>query len=636
MHLPIARRVLGTDSLGIGVTVVEEWNVAFLASNGLDVETIGETAHSLLAQQQTDGTLLIVHSTNRNLVGQIIKLNSNPVVGERVVVETLNASTETQQVVQVTTRVPGDPGWISIVEADRSELYFELESVRTRLITVIVAAGVVLLLVVVMGLRGFVRRLEQMTDLAEAVANGDLTVRTGDNHRDELGRFSMAFDDMTQALAEDIARRERVQAQLAYQASHDALTGLPNRNQLVLQLDQMLAETDDLLSCLFVDLDGFKGVNDSLGHAFGDELLVRVGERLRDVLRPSDFLARLGGDEFVIVLRGLGVVDAERLAGRVVAALELPFVVADQEVSISASIGVAGANGGHSTERLIKEADIAMYRAKAQGKGRAVRVTKETMREVDERVSILSQLRDAATNDELELMLWPSCDLRDGSLRGMEAAVRWHHPDRGLIAPSDFMPLAVSSGFSNQIDEWVITRSTELFARWELEGMPVADLELTLNLTPESFVGSRARQLIIAEIDRNRLKTSNFRIEVPEAVLQHGTDALRQVFDGYRAVGIAVTLGRFGSGYSSFDLLPKFAIDAVEIDLHLISDLTNRLSSRALVSSLITLAQTAGLRISAAGVDDDACGRSCWKWAVITVKDCGSRRRSGKRRSRSC
>ncbi len=605
VHLPIARRVLGTDDGGISVVVVAEWNVAFLALQGVDLDTVGETAESFLAHQNTDGTLLVVSSSNLNLLGETISLQTNPVVGERIVIETLDTVNGETPVIQSTTRMPTDPNWISILEADQSELYSQLDTVRTRLITVFIAAGLVLLLVVVFAFRGFVRRLARMTELAESVASGDLTVRTNDKFRDELGRLSMSFDNMAQALAEDIARRERVEAQLEYQAAHDALTGLPNRSQLVYQLDEMLAESTEAICCLFVDLDGFKQVNDRLGHGAGDELLVRVGERLRDVLRPADFLARLGGDEFVIVLRGLGIMEAERLASRVVAALELPFIVHDQEEQISASIGVAAATGQHSTERLIKEADIAMYRAKAQGKGRAVRVTRETLDEVDERVSILTELREAAVNDELQLMLWPIGDLRDGSLRGMEATVRWHHPDRGLITPADFLPLAINSGFANQIDEWVILAATELMAGWHEAGLPVQDLELSINLTSETFIASRSRQLIIEEIGRHNLRPSNFRIEVAETVLRNEPEPLKDVFDTYRAVGIPVTLDRFGSDYSNLDLLPRFAIDAVKIDLHLISDLTNRLSSRALVSSLITLAQTAGLRVSAAGVDDE-------------------------------
>ncbi len=589
---------------GVGVTIVSEWDVQTLLRGGLELDSLGESAKSMVLQPNPDGTNDVISRTDSNLVGQLLTIETNPVLDQPSPV----IETEDQfgtDVVQATSRTDVEPAWITVVEVDQADVYKDLGRVRMAVITVFVAAGLVILTVIAVAFRGFAKRLGRMTNLAEAVANGDLTVRTGDDRLDELGRLSMAFDDMTQALAEDIARRERVEAQLAYQATHDSLTGLPNRHQLIVELDQVLMESNEQLSVLFVDLDGFKEVNDRHGHGAGDELLVRVAERLRDVLRPTDFLARLGGDEFVIVLRGLGLMEAERLAGRVVAALELPFIVTGVEVGISASIGVSSASEERSSERLIKEADIAMYRAKAMGKGRAVRVTEESLEAVEQRVSILTELREAVNNGDLQLMMWPVGDLKSGRLTGMEATVRWHHPDRGIIPPAEFLPMAVNSGFASQIDEWVISRSVQLVADWRDDGMPMDDLEMAINLTTEMFLDQRSRQILTEEISRHSLRSSNFRVEVPETVLRSDGALLKDVFNTYRAIGMPVTLDRFGSDYSSLDRLPRFAIDAVKIDLALIADLGNRLSSRALVGSLITLAQTAGLRVAAAGVDDD-------------------------------
>lgn len=590
---------------GIGVTIVSEWDVQALLRGGVDLESLGESARTLVLQPNPDGTNLVIVRTDSNVVGQTIAIETNPVLDQpSPVIETTD--NQGVAVVQASARVDVGPAWIAVVEVDQDDLYSDLGQVRLGVIAVFVAAGLVILTVIAVAFRSFVRRLARMTVLAESVASGDLTVRTGDEQLDELGRLSNAFDDMTQALAEDIARRERVEAQLAYQATHDSLTGLPNRHQLIEELDQILIESNELLSVLFVDLDGFKEVNDRHGHGAGDELLIRVAERLRDVLRPMDFLARLGGDEFVIVLRGLGLMEAERLASRVVAALELPFIVSEVEVGISASIGVSSAaSTDRSSERLIKEADIAMYRAKAMGKGRAVRVTEESLEEVDKRVSILTELREAANNGDLELLLWPIGNLENGALMGMEATVRWNHPERGVVPPAEFLPLALNSGFASQIDEWVISNAVQLVADWRDEGLPVDDLEMAINLTTEMFLDPRSRQLLTEEISRHSLRSSNFRIEVPETILRGDGTLLKDVFNTYRAIGMPVTLDRFGSDYSSLDRLPRFAIDAVKIDLNLIADLSNRLSSRALVGSLITLAQTAGLRVSAAGVDDD-------------------------------
>lgn len=594
--------IVQVNSGGTNFKLVTEWDLEGMLQDGSEIAAFDSEAERLLLNSNPNGTQTVILASDSADIGQAEMLDANPVPGTPIVIEKQKADgTDVVRAAARTDRL----GWVVIIDADPSMLFAQLSRVRLGIIGVFISAGLVIISVIAVLLRSFVQRLGRMTELAEAVADGDLTVRTGDERFDELGRLSMAFDDMTEALAQDIARRERVEAQLAYQATHDALTGLPNRQQLVEELDRLMVESEDLVSVLFVDLDGFKAVNDRLGHGAGDELLVRVGDRLRGVLRTSDFVARLGGDEFVVVLRGLGLLEAERMAERIVAALELPFIVSNDEAQISASIGVSSASDDRSTERLIKEADIAMYRAKAMGKGRAVRVTNETLAANEEHLSILNELREATANNQLELLVWPIADLRDGSLRAMESTVRWRHPERGLLAPAEFMPMAQATGAAGQIDEWVIAASIAQYAEWRDEGLPVSDIEMAFNLTTEMFLSSRSRQLISGEIERHDLRPSNFRIEVPESVLRSDGTVLRQVFDTYRAMGMPVTLDRFGSDYANLDRLPRFAIDAVKIDLNLISDLSNRLSSRALVSSLITLAKTAGLRVAAAGVDDD-------------------------------
>ncbi len=599
-HLAIVRSVAPPNG-GVGVQIVTEWDITTLLAGVVDPSNVRLAERTLVLQQQNNGSYVAVLRSDSTQTGQTIALASSPVAGaDDPAVEAVDELGI--DVVQGAARVGSDPGWVVVVEEHQSVAYAELDRVRSAVIIVFVAAGLMILAVVAVAFRSFARRLGRMTSLAEAVASGDLTVRTGDPRHDELGRLSHAFDDMTEALAEDIARRERVEAQLAYQATHDALTGLPNRQQLIGELDEVL-ETEDVVAVLFVDLDGFKAVNDNHGHGAGDELLVRVAERLRDVLRPNDFLARLGGDEFVIVLRQMGILEAERLAERVVGALELPFIVSNVEVSISASIGVSSGDSEQSGERLIKEADIAMYRAKAMGKGRAVRVTDESLDAVEEKSSVLAELRQAVARNHLELQWWPVADLSTGSLTGMEATVRWRHPERGVIPPAEFLPLARTSGFATQIDQWVVTRAAELADEWLAAGLGVTDLELAINLTPDVFTDSRSQALCRTAFSGGRLRASNFRIEVPEAILAEDSEILRRSFDAFREIGTPVTLDRFGADRHSVDRLPRYAIDAVKIDLALTSDLTNRLSSRTLVASLISLADNAGLRITAAGVD---------------------------------
>ncbi len=603
-HVGIVRRIRSNTS-SASMWLVTEWDLTVLLSGAVDLsETLGSDTRTLVLQPTSAGEYEIIMRSDSPIVGTPFNLRTNPNPFDPApVLETTDQFGS--EVVQAASRVEVDPGWVIVIEVDQAGLYRDLNSVRVSIIGVFVAAGFVILAVVAVAFRGFARRLGRMTVLAEAVANGDLTVRTDDQRLDELGRLSQAFDNMTQALAEDIARRERMEAQLAYQATHDSLTGLPNRHQLVTELDDVLMESEEQLSVLFVDLDGFKQVNDRHGHGAGDDLLVRVAERLRDVLRPVDFLARLGGDEFVIVLRGLGPSEAEKLATRVVSVLEMPFIAGGSEVQISASIGVSSGTTERSSEDLLKQADVAMYRAKAMGKGRAVRASDEALGQADGKISVVADIERAIEGDELELLMWPIAELQSGTVVGMETTVRWISPERGLVMPSEFIPIARDAGFANKIDEWVIRKSMQHLASWRDQGIDVDDLQMSINLTAEMFLNPRSRELISSELGRQGFLASNLRIEVPESVLSGDGEVLKRAFDTYRAVGMAVTLDRFGSDYSNLDRLTRFAIDAVKIDLALISDLGNRLSSRALVDSLITLAHTAGLRVSAAGVDDE-------------------------------
>ena len=429
--------IVQISSGGTVFKLISEWDLETMLQDGSEIAAFDSEAERLLLNSNPNGTQTVILASDSADIGQSEALDANPVPGSPIVIEKQKA--DGADVVRAAARTDR-LGWVVVIDADPSLLFAQLGRVRLGIIGVFISAGLVIISVIAVLLRSFVQRLGRMTELAEAVADGDLTMRTGDERFDELGRLSMAFDDMTEALAQDIARRERVEAQLAYQATHDALTGLPNRQQLVEEIDRLMVESEDLVSVLFVDLDGFKAINDRLGHGAGDELLVRVGDRLRGVLRTGDFVARLGGDEFVVVLRGLGLLEAERMAERIVAALELPFIVSNDEAQISASIGVSSASDDRSTERLIKEADIAMYRAKAMGKGRAVRVTNETLAANEEHLTILNELREATVNGQLELLVWPIADLRDGSLRAMESTVRWRHPERGLLAPRSSCP----------------------------------------------------------------------------------------------------------------------------------------------------------------------------------------------------
>lgn len=400
-YLPVVRRVSVDGSRS--VELVSQWRLDVVVPAD-DLAGLGRTARSEVSAFQGDGQLVVLRSDDPARVGVAERPGDLPSAGS-IDVDDAGA------VVLASAAVEG-PGWIHRTAIDRDELYADIDGVRDALIAVFVGAGLVVLTAVAVLFRSFARRLGRVTAVAESIATGDLTVRIGDAQRDEVGRLSAAFDSMAASLADDIARRERVEQQLAFQATHDALTGLPNRVALTAHLDDLVGDTaNHPISVCFVDLDGFKGVNDQLGHGAGDELLSRVAIRLDDVTRSHDYVARLGGDEFVLVFPSTGGAEASAMAERIVAALELPFEVADTDVAISASIGVADASDPTEPDELLRQADIAMYRAKALGKGQAAIVDPEALRQLDERLSLAAQLREALVTDGLELAYHPIVDL---------------------------------------------------------------------------------------------------------------------------------------------------------------------------------------------------------------------------------
>lgn len=592
--LPVIRRVSVDGSRS--VELVSQWRLDVVVPAD-DLDGLGRTARSELFAFQADGRIQVLRSDDPARVGQAESPGPLPSAGS------IEIDDETELVVALAT-VDG-PGWLHRTAIERSELYGEIDGVRSALIAVFVGAGLVVLVAVAFLFRSFARRLGRVTAVAESIATGDLTVRIGDDQADEVGRLSAAFDTMAESLAEDIERRERVEQQLAFQATHDALTGLPNRVALTTHLDALVADSaNHPVSVCFVDLDGFKGVNDQLGHAAGDELLSRAARRLSDVTRTHDYVARLGGDEFVLVFPKTGGGEAGAMAERIVAALELPFEVAESEVAISASIGVADASDPTEADELIRQADIAMYRAKALGKGQAAIVDPDTLRQLDERLTLSAQLREALIADRLELAYHPIVELGTKRLVAVEADVQWRHPERGVISGDEFTDFLDQAGLSALVDEWVVRSAISEWSDLITEGFAIDDLELAVNLSNRSFLTPKVRQVVRQALQRGEVSADRVRIEVDETVLRSNRDGLADAFAGFRGLGVNVIIDRFGSDYSNLDRLRRLAIDGVKLAAGA-DGLADRddLPGRALVGSLATLADAAGLRVGATGID---------------------------------
>ncbi|MDQ1286898.1 MAG: hypothetical protein QG622_463 [Actinomycetota bacterium] len=402
----------------------------------------------------------------------------------------------------------------------------------------------------------------------------------------------------------------RTQEELLRRAAlYDALTGLPNRTLLFDRLKQAIAQAKRFPSYQFalcmLDLDGFKLVNDSLGHLAGDELLVEAAQRLRSCLRETDFAARLGGDEFAVLLAGvLDEEGAEVVVSRLREALAQPYVVAEQEVMVTASVGVALSTRGYdSPEELIRDSDIAMYSAKTNEKGtHAVFDVTMHVRAVD-RLRLEGELRRAVDQGELELQYQPIVELGTGRAVAFEALLRWRHPDRGLLGPEVFLPVAEESGLIVPIGRWVIAEGCHQLAEWRREFGDGLDVRLSLNVSGRQFWAGHLLQDLEESLGRWGLDGRRITVEITEAVIMRDVPAARRVLDRLREVGVAVHIDDFGTGYSSLEALNHLPIDALKIDRSFVLPLPGDRRSEELVRAIIAMSRSLGFGVVAEGIE---------------------------------
>ena len=395
-------------------------------------------------------------------------------------------------------------------------------------------------------------------------------------------------------------------AELAHQALHDALTGLPNRALLLDRLDQALAQsarTGSAVAVLFLDLDRFKLVNDSRGHAAGDQLLVRVAERLRQVVRPADTVARFGGDEFVVICQDAGVVGhAMHVADRVADAFRSPFPLGADDMFLNVSIGIATSDGRTSPAELLRNADAAMYQAKELGRGRC-EFFDETMRtEAAARLDLQTALHWAITRQEMQVHYQPVVDLRTGVPVGVEALARWAHPTKGLVGPTDFVKLAEESGLIVPIDVSVLEQATKECVGWPAGPTGIA-LKVSANLSIHHLRHPDLLDNVRSVLDRSGLEPSSLCLELTESVLLEDVDRHMRTLLELRALGVRLAIDDFGTGFSSLTYLKRFPVDAVKIDRSFVAGLGTDASDTAIVRSVIDLAHALSLQVVAEGVE---------------------------------
>jgi diguanylate cyclase (GGDEF)-like protein/PAS domain S-box-containing protein len=410
-------------------------------------------------------------------------------------------------------------------------------------------------------------------------------------------------------LIRDITERKAAEQQIEYQAYHDPLTGLANRRLFQEHLTLALAlaqRRNRLVAVLFLDLDHFKLVNDSLGHSIGDALLKQVGVRLKASVREGDTVARVGGDEFTIVLQELASrADAALVAQNVLETIAEPVEVNDHRLYVTTSIGITlFPEDGEDAESLLKNADNAMYRAKAQGRNTYQMSTQELNRSTQERMSLESGLHRAIERNEFELFYQPIIDIHSVRIVGMESLLRWRHPEQGVILPSGFISVAEERGFIVRIGAWVLGTSCAQAVRMREAGFP--DFRVAVNLSARQFTDQLLVEIVSTALRESGLDPRALELEITESVAMENVQVTLDVLTALRALGIRIAIDDFGTGHSSLSYLKRFPIDTLKIDRSFVEDLPDGFEDAAIVRSIIQLAHGLNLRVVAEGVETQA------------------------------
>lgn len=458
------------------------------------------------------------------------------------------------------------------------------------------------------GARAVLRAVIAAPIVAEGRPVGTITVASVDPDR----TFTEAEQDVLRSLADhaaiavsDAAQVHRLRTSLddaTYQATHDALTGLLNRPGLIEALDDML-RVGQVATVLFVDVDRFKVINDVMGHATGDRVLVEVASRLCAVTRSGDLVGRLAGDEFVVVARSGDPVSTAALADRVIAEVGRPIDLGHREVMLTVSVGVAAADGHRSGEELLVDADVAMYRAKQRGRSRVVCFDSEMRREMTRRSELERELTHALREGQFVVHYQPTIDLGDDSVTGFEALVRWNHPTRGLLAPGEFVPLAEETGQITEIDTVVLREATRQLAEWQRLDPSLAGLGMSVNLSARQFTDPDLVETVAAALGDAGVAPQTLWLEITESVVMDETNATLDILRSLRRLGTRLMVDDFGTGYSSLVYLKRFPVDALKIDRDFVDGLGVDVEDDAIVRAVIGLADALGLLVVAEGVE---------------------------------
>ncbi|MBT9520427.1 MAG: EAL domain-containing protein [Dechloromonas sp.] len=445
------------------------------------------------------------------------------------------------------------------------------------------------------------------------------SIRAKPTTRDEVGALGQGFNEMLdqihrrdQELEEHKLGLERLvgqrTAQLEHMANHDALTGLPNRQLFTDRLAQALYQaerTGTIVALLFIDLDHFKEINDTLGHAAGDQLLREFSKRQLGTIRKGDTLARFGGDEFAVILVGvMQASDVEPEISRLLAAIAKPVQIGGTEIRMTASLGISlYPQDGDNGELLLRNADTAMYRAKELGRNDYQFYTEELNVRLVERLTLLAELRRAIAEGQFVLYYQPQVDLTSGQIVGMEALIRWQHPERGLTSPGDFIALAEETGLIVAIGSWVLHEACRQTFAWHNSGL--TSIRVAVNLSVAQFRHGEIVDKVAEVLASTGLPAKYLELELTESILLEDTDATMEMLQRLKAMGVSLSIDDFGTGYSSLSYLKHLAVDKLKIDQSFVRDMVEDPEAAAIVKAVIQLGHTLQLDLIAEGVETE-------------------------------
>jgi diguanylate cyclase (GGDEF)-like protein len=396
----------------------------------------------------------------------------------------------------------------------------------------------------------------------------------------------------------DVTAQRRAEERVSYMAHYDGLTDVPNRFLFNESLQRSLNRDGGCAGLLYLDLDHFKSINDTLGHHFGDQLLKAVAQRLEETVDPGDMIARLGGDEFAVLVAARNLDRIDETASRIVAELGRAFPLDGHDVVSGCSIGIACApDHATTTEALMQSADLALYTAKSNGRNRVARFELGMDEAAQSRRLLELDLRASLGKDEMQLLYQPLIEIESGQITGYEALLRWNHPTRGLVMPGDFIPIAEETGMIIQLGEWVIRQALTEASRWP------EHLDVAVNLSPAQMRSPNLIATVMNALANSGVKPSRLEVEITESILMQDSDANLDLLHKLRALGIKIALDDFGTGYSSLNYLRSFPFDKIKIDRCFVSEIDSREDCKAIVRSVVGLANSLGMVTTAEGVE---------------------------------